>query len=256
MSSASNMRAIIIAAGMGRRLRPYTDDRPKCMLDFGGKTLLERQLEAYRTCGITDISVVRGFKKEKVDVSGVKYYENPDYENNNILNSLFYAEREIVGDVIVSYSDILFDADIPQRLMQSPRLISIAVDIDWRAYYVGRTDHPIEEAESVVFDVGKDVVTIGKFRATDRPIDGEFIGMMRLSPRGADVLKRHFARAKTMFWDKPFQRAAKFQVAYLTDMIQEMVDLGVPIHCVTIERGWKEIDTVEDYHNALKAFGS
>ena len=53
---------------------------------------------------------------------------------------------------------------------------------------------------------------------------------------------------------RPFQRAETFQKAYITDMIQEMVDLGVPVHCVIIECGWKEIDTVEDYEKALKEF--
>ena len=78
--------------------------------------------------------------------------------------------------------------------------------------------------------------------------------MMKLSPKGAEVFKRHFHRAKSLFQGKPFQRAKVFEKAYLTDMIQEMADLGVPVHCVIIERGWKEIDTVEDYEKALEAF--
>ena len=78
--------------------------------------------------------------------------------------------------------------------------------------------------------------------------------MMKLTPRGADVFKRHFHRARSAFAGKPFQRAASFEKAYLTDMIQEMSDLGVSVHCVIIERGWKEIDTVEDYRNALREF--
>ena len=59
---------------------------------------------------------------------------------------------------------------------------------------------------------------------------------------------------KKLYWNKPFQRAAIFQKAYLTDMIQELVDIGIKVHCVIIERGWKEIDTVEDYQKALKEF--
>ena len=59
---------------------------------------------------------------------------------------------------------------------------------------------------------------------------------------------------KKHFWNKPFQRAKIFQKAYLTDMIQELVDIGIKVHCVIIERGWKEIDTVEDYRKALIDF--
>ena len=72
--------------------------------------------------------------------------------------------------------------------------------------------------------------------------------------RGAEIFKQHFHRLKKIYWNKPFQRAKIFQKAYLTDMIQELVDIGIKVHCVIIERGWKEIDTVEDYQKALKEF--
>lgn len=254
LMTSSNAKAIVIAAGLGSRLKGYTEEMPKCMLKFGDKTLLERQLEAYRECGINNISVIRGYKKEKIDYPDLRYYENPDYENNNILNSLFYAEEELDGNVVVAYSDILFDAAVVKRLLESQADISIVVDIDWRGYYVGRMDHPIEEAENVVFNADNEVVKIGKILTEKDDVHGEFIGMMKFTPRGADIFKRHFHRAREMFWDKPYQRAPVFQKAYITDIIQDMADLGVPIHCVIIERGWKEIDTVEDYEKALKEF--
>jgi len=251
---ASNEKALIIAAGMGNRLQPLTEDKPKCMLDFGGKTLLQRQIEAYNACGITNIAVIRGYQKEKINYEGLRYYENTDYQNNNILGSLFYAEHELDGHIIISYSDILFESQVVQRLLQSDHDISIVVDIDWRGYYVGRIDHPIEEAENVIFDANNNVVQIGKILASEHDVHGEFIGMLRLSPKGAAVLKKHFHQAKTLHEGKSFQRATEFKKAYLTDMIQQMVDFGVSIHCVIIERGWKEIDTVEDYKNALREF--
>ena len=251
---ASNTKALIIAAGMGSRMKAHTRDLPKCMLNFGGKTLLERQLEAYGDCGIKDISLIRGYKKEKINYPDITYYYNPNYESNNILNSLFYAEPAISGHTVISYSDILFESAVVKRLLEAEHDISIVVDIDWKQYYVGRRDHPIEEAENVVFDANNNVVEIGKILTDKHDVHGEFIGMMKLTPRGAEIFKRHFHRSKALFWEKPFQRAAVFAKAYLTDMIQEMVDLGVSVHCVIIKRGWKEIDTVEDYENALKEF--
>ncbi len=251
---SSNASAIVIAAGLGSRMESYTDDKPKCMLEFGDKTLLQRQLEAYRACGIADISVIRGYMKDVIDYEGLRYFENPDFENNNILNSLFYAEPALTGHVLCAYSDILFESHVVDRLLESQHDISIVVDIDWRGYYEGRKDHPIEEAENVIFDADSKVIEIGKILTDKNDVHGEFIGMMKFSPQGAEVFKRHFHRAKDMYWDKPFQKAASFQKAYLTDMIQEMVDLGVPIHCVIIEQGWKEIDTIEDYQKALAEF--
>ena len=250
----NNNKALIIAAGLGSRLKKHTENLPKCMLDFGGKTLLQRQLDAYKKNSITDISVIRGYKKEKIKYKGLKYFENTDYKNNNILNSIFYAEDFINGNIIISYSDILFDSTVVKRLLKSNHDISVVVDIDWRGYYVGRKDHPISEAENVIFNSNNEVEKIGKINTGNEEVHGEFIGMIKLTDRGAQIFKEHFHRLRKIYWNKPFQRAKIFQKAYLTDFIQELVDIGIKVHCVIIESGWKEIDTVEDYKKALVGF--
>ena len=252
--SKKNTKALIIAAGLGSRLKKHTENLPKCMLDFGGKTLLQRQLDAYKKNNIKNISLVRGYKKEKINYKGINYFENLDYRNNNILNSIFYAEKVINGSIIISYSDILFDASVVQRALNSDYDISVVVDIDWRGYYVGRKDHPISEAENVIFNSNNEVEKIGKINTGNQEVHGEFIGMVKLSNRGSEIFKEHFNRLKKIYWNKPFQRAKIFQKAYLTDFIQELVDVGVKVHCVIIESGWKEIDTVEDYKKALVGF--
>ena len=250
----NNHKALIIAAGLGSRLKKHTENLPKCMLDFGGKTLLQRQLDAYKNSGVEDISLIRGYKKEKIKYKGIKYFENTDYRNNNILNSIFYAEKVIKGNIIISYSDILFDASVVQRTLDSNHDISVVVDIDWRGYYVGRKDHPISEAENVIFNSNNEVEKIGKINKGNQEVHGEFIGMIKLSDHGTKIFKENFHRLKKIYWNKPFQRAKVFQKAYLTDFIQELVDIGIKVHCVIIESGWKEIDTVEDYKKALVGF--
>jgi len=224
------------------------------MLDFGGKTLLQRQLAAYKESEIEDISLIRGYKKDKIKYKGIKYFENTDYRNNNILNSIFYAEKVINGNIIISYSDILFDSSVVQRTLESNHDISVVVDIDWRGYYVGRKDHPISEAENVIFNSNNEVEKIGKINKGTQEVHGEFIGMIKLSDRGTKIFKENFHRLKKIYWNKPFQRAKIFQKAYLTDFIQELVDMGIKVHCIIIESGWKEIDTVEDYKKALSVF--
>jgi choline kinase/DNA-binding XRE family transcriptional regulator len=250
----SKTKSLIVAAGLGSRLKDHTENTPKCMLDFGGKTLLQRQLSSYKKCGIDDISLVRGYKKNKIDYKDIKYFDNDDFKNNNILNSIFYAEEEINGNIIISYSDILFEPFVVQRALDSDHDISVVVDIDWRDYYIDRKEHPLTEAENVIFNSNNEVVKIGKIASEKEEVHGEFIGMIKLNHRGCEIFKQNFHRVKKFFWNKPFQRAKVFQKAYLTDMIQELVDIGVKVHCVIIERGWKEIDTVEDYKKALIDF--
>jgi len=250
----SKTKALIVAAGLGSRLKNHTKNLPKCMLDFGGKTLLQRQIESYKTSGIENINIIRGYKKNKINYKRLNYFHNPDYKDNNILNSIFYAEKILNGNIIISYSDILFDSHVVKRLLESEHDISVVVDIDWRGYYVNREDHPLSEAENVIFNSNNEVVKIGKIAAEKEEVHGEFIGMIKLNHRGAEIFKQNFHRVKDLYWNKPFQRAKIFQKAYLTDMIQELTDIGIKVHCVIIEKGWKEIDTVEDYQKAIKEF--
>ena len=95
------MKAIILAAGSGTRLKKYTENLPKGMLDFMGKTLIERQIEVYKECGIKDIIIVRGFAADKITYEGVKYYTNKDYANTNMVESLMEAKAEFNDDKLL-----------------------------------------------------------------------------------------------------------------------------------------------------------
>src|SRR5262249_23982542 len=143
-----------------------------------------------------------------------------------------------------------FAPDVVTRLLDSRHDISIVVDTDWRGCYLGRTDHPVAEAENVVLDSQGTMHRVGKNLSGQ--IDGEFIGMMKFTPAGVQLFRESYKRAKALFSGRPFQQAPVFHKAYLTDMLQEMRDCGVTIHCVFIKRGWKEIDTVQDYERALQ----
>ena len=245
-------KAIIIAAGMGKRLNPLTSDIPKCLLKIGDKTIMERQLEALKFCGITDTAVVRGYQGDKINFAGIKYYENTNYQNNNILNSLFYAEPEMDGDFIASYSDILYDKSVVEKLLEDKNDIAVVVDTDWQEYYQGRAKHPLEEAEKVIIRDGK-VFKIGK-HLTIEDSQGEFIGMVKFSEKGAAIFRKEFQRVKNQYWGKPFQKAATFEKAYLTDMLQELIDRGNDIYPVLIQKEWWEMDTEQDLEKVRKIF--
>ena len=165
---------------------------------------------------------------------------------------MFYAEKEMDNEFIASYSDIIFDDEVVRRLKENDGDIVIVVDIDWKGYYEGRTKHPVEEAEKVVFDEDKNAVEIGKIVSNERAVDGEFIGMIKCTKRGAEIFKEYFHKAKKEFYGKPFIRAKTFDQAYLTDFIQYLVNNNVKVKCMPIERGWIEIDTLQDFERAPK----
>ena len=247
------MRAILIAAGMGTRLRPLTENLPKCLAVAGaGRTLFDTQIEALRGCGIEDLIVVRGYKGEQFKRTDVRYIWNHDFEKNNILGSLMKASEEFTDDLLVSYSDIWFEPTIPQALSRVPGDIVLAVDKDWRKTYVGRSDHPLSEAEVVELDPENFVKSIGKIAGQTGAFHAEFIGMMKLSKAGALFLKETYEEVEKKFSGRPFQRAAHFEKAYITDMIQYWVDSGLKIKCHVITGEWREIDTVQDYKNLVQ----
>lgn len=246
------MKAIILAAGMSSRMMELTDDKPKCMIEIGGKTMLQRQIDTFRQCGIDDIIVVRGYMREKIDYAGPKYVYNKNYRRNNILESLMHAESEMNSDIIVSYSDILYDKSVVEKLLKSKADISLIVDTDWRTHYVGRSQHPIEEAENVVVEDGR-ITKIGK-TVNQNEAHGEFIGLTKFSKVGTNTLKSEYNRVKTQLENAPFHEAASLENAYLTDMIQELIDRGYPVVSVNIKGGWIEIDTPGDLQKAREKY--
>jgi len=246
------MKGIIIAAGKGIRLSPLTNSKPKCLLTIGGKTILQRQIETLRECGVNDIVIIRGYKKEMINYPGVRYYYNDNYENNNILASLFYAEKEMKGDFITSYSDILYRKEIVKKLLASKADISIIVDTKWRKVYEGRIEHPVSEAEKVLVEDNR-VIKIGKDPISADETYGEFIGLAKFSAKGAEILKTNYQRVKEEFSGKLFQHEGRmFEKAYLTDIFQELIDRGFTVRNVDIEEGWREVDTVQDYRRVKR----
>jgi len=229
---------------------PLTKDKPKCMLDINGKTLLQRQIEIFKQCGIEDIVVIKGHKKNAINYPGLKYFYNADYQTNNILESMFHAETEMDGEFIVTYSDIWFDKSVVEKLLNSKKDISLIVDRDWQSSYEGRCQHPIEEAEKAIIKDGK-IIKIGK-GLNKNEAHGEFIGLAKFTETGTEILKSIYLIAKNLYSDKPFHESSVFKKAYLTDMIQELIDRGFDVHNVDIEGNWIEIDTHEDYQKALK----
>ncbi|MBI5465420.1 phosphocholine cytidylyltransferase family protein, partial [Candidatus Gottesmanbacteria bacterium] len=241
------------AAGIGNRLKPLTNDGPKCLLKIGGKSIVERQMEIFRSLGLTEIAVVRGYKKEKIHFPDLTYFENDDYENNNILHSLFCARDFMDGPFVFTYSDIVYDHGVVKKLLSHPADIGIVVDTHWRKTYVGRTKHPIAEAELVMVDKRGRVTKIGKDVVTPNEAHGEFIGLAKFSTKGAKILTKEFKRLVAKYrkrQNQAFQHAKEFKKAYLTDMIQELVDRGYGVYSVEIKGGWREIDTDEDLEKA------
>src|SRR2546426_393626 len=134
------MKAIILAAGRGTRLSKYTANLPKCMLEFAGKTLIQRQVDTLRSCGIKDIVVIKGYMPDAINLEGVKSFINNNFATTNMVHTLFCAEKELVGDVIISYSDIVYEKRVLKKIINDNSDMCVAVDTKWKDYWKARYD--------------------------------------------------------------------------------------------------------------------
>jgi choline kinase len=252
-------KVIVIAAGRGKRLGPHTEERPKCLVDVGGRSILDWQLRALRGVGVDDVVLIRGYRAAELSEGaealhpGARFVDNPDWETNNILLSLAHALDELDGPVYLTYSDIIFTPVVTRALADAEGDACLVIDRLFRDIYVGRTEHPLEEGEVSNLDERGMVKRVGKKSLPADQAFGEFIGLMKLSAEGTRWLRDAIVDAQARYAgreDEPYQRAARFRNAYLTDALQELIDAGRPFVPVAIDGQWREIDTGQDLERA------
>ena len=244
------MKAIILAAGKGTRLGHYTKDIPKGMLQFKGKSLIEHQVEIYHKCGIDDIIIITGYKAEKIKIPNVRYFFNKDYETTNMVESLFCAEKEFNEDIVVSYADILFETEVLKRLIKHKSDIVVTTDIGWKEYWKARHGDIMKDAESLVFAEDGRIIEIGKPDPEVEDMHARYVGLIKFTRKGLEVTKKIYHEAKSKYWGKPWQTSSVFQKAYMTDLLQAIIDSEAKVYPLKIEKGWLEFDTIEDYEKA------
>jgi phosphoenolpyruvate phosphomutase len=247
-------RAVILAAGFEPQLMPLISDRPKAMLEIKGRTILERQVESLRRCGVRDVIVVRGYRKERIDLPDVRYVDNDRYAETGEVHSLFGAEPHLDRPFVLLYGDIIFEPAILVRLLQTRADVAVVVDRafhdTWRAGHAMPpgpldlvvTETPPNGRRFVAPEGGSRVLRIGP----DVPPDdahGEFIGMALFSARGAETLR-------AVRTEVAASRAEGLERASVTHILQAMIDRGHPVVAVDVHKGWMEIDTIEDYRRA------
>jgi len=156
------MKAIILAAGEGKRLRPLTNDIPKCLVKLFGKSILERQIEIYKKSNVTEIVIISGYKREKIQIPNIQEYHNKNFDSTNMLETLFCAENELKDSVIISYGDIIFEKKILDLLINSKEDFSVIIDKKWKEYWFTRMDEPVKDAESLKLDSNDFIIDISK----------------------------------------------------------------------------------------------
>ncbi len=242
------MKAIILAAGQGTRLKKYTENLPKGMLSFMGKTIIERQIETYRLCGIKDISIVTGFAADKISYENVKYYHNSRFAETNMVESLLSAKDEFNDDVIVSYSDIVFEKSMLEGMIDSESDFACAVDDNWKKYWEIRYGKIDFDTESLRIDKDDNIIELGLENPPIEQIDARYVGLLKFSRDGLRYIVDTMEKAYREYEDKPWQQSGKtVRKAYMTDLLNSVIESGEKVKAIRFNNGWLEFDTNEDY---------
>lgn len=232
-------QAIIVAAGVGSRLRPLTDDRPKSIIEVDGQSMLRRSIQLMIEHGINDIAVVVGYRKEMIMEHirdfPVTFFYNPFYRITNNMASLWFASPFIKGDFIYSHSDVVYDVTLLTMLVEDERENVLLVE---------KKECGAEEMKVQVKD--------GRLVASSKEIPreesfGEWTGLASFS---ADF------GAKLMETISHLIEQGQ-QMAYDTLAFTRIVEQGHVIEITSFTSlPWIEIDSIEDLNQAHELFAS
>ena len=226
------MRAIVLAAGMGTRLKPLTHNCPKCLVTLNGKTLIDYQLDALESVGVEDVVVVVGAKAEQVRAhcgDRVRYVENNEFSTTNSIYSLYLASDELCEEVFLLNCDIIFDSSVLKKILEAPQGNVLAVDT--------KIDRVLGEM-NVCFDSEGKVIEISKNIEPARA-QAQSVQLVKFDSSGAKDLRKEVKRLITIGNLKTFHTEAYGPILQSAGIFA--ADVG---GCA-----WGEIDNLEDYNH-------
>ena len=244
------MRIIILAAGEGSRLMPYTKNKPKCMVEIFGKPIIEYQLDIFKNLKLNDITIIGGYKCKKINYPNIRLIENSNFKKTNMVYSLMCARDLLDGsdDVIITYGDIIFENKVFKSIYNSKFDFSTTIDKDWINLWSLRMSNPLNDAETLKISNGK-IIEIGEKPKNFEEIEGQYMGLIKVKASKVKELVRHW----DLLNDNTFSKQ-NINNMFFTSFLQNLINAGYDIHSIPISNGWLEIDTIEDLNNYEKLY--
>lgn len=245
------MKAIILAAGQGSRLKDLTMNKPKCMVEYQGKPIIRYLLDVFKSCKLNDISIIAGYKHNILSSytkdHNIRYYLNNDFAITNMVYTLFCAREELTGDIIISYSDIIYKQEVLESLINSEAGISVVVDLKWKELWLQRMEDPLKDAETLKIDDNNNIIELGKKPRSYADIQGQYIGLIKISANTVDkVVAFYNTLDKSAIYD-----GKNFNNMFMTSFIQLIIDNLMPVKAVFTSGGWLEVDQPSDLHTTM-----
>ena len=219
-----------MAAGIGKRLHALNIKKPKCLISIGSTTLIRRSVNLLVSKGISDITVVVGYKSDLIHNelnNDVAYFENPDFQTTNSIKSLWYAKDLLEGDVLLLNGDLYYEHDILDYAINQTNPVVMLADstrIDKADYRFGFS--------------GNQINRFGK-HLTNQETDGEYVGIVRIDQCFIKTFKQTLEKMIT---------AGKSNI-WWEDVLYSFIAEQIPIHYFDVAGTfWSEVDTLQDYN--------
>ena len=231
------MRAIILTAGRGSRMGSLTSEQPKCLTPIAGRSLLDWQLAALRTAGLSEIALVRGYQAECLQPDGCTFFENPAWGETNMVTTLACAREWLERhDCLVSYSDIVYHPDILVQLVNHPGDLVISYDQRWLSLWRERFVNPLDDAETFRRDARGLLTGIGDRTETLEEVQGQYMGLIKITPAG-------WQHICTLLAGLPPSEGNRLD---MTSLFQRLLRDGVEINVTSVNGRWCEVDCEND----------
>jgi phosphoenolpyruvate phosphomutase len=246
-SQDKGVSAIVLAASRGSALGPLTEERPKCMVEIRGQPLLRRLVGTLRDAGIREIAVVRGYRKEAVDIPSITAFDNDDYATTGEAVSLRCAAERLAGKCLIAYGDILFRRYILDLLLGAGGDIVVAVDALWRdrvGESVGRVRDLVKASRPFspkFLDDGPIALRRMGPDLAPTAADGEWVGLAALSAQGAEVVRAELDAMRT---------DGTLASAGLPQLFSRIAERGHPVNVVYVAGHWLDVDDAFDLAKA------
>ena len=244
--SSNSTKVIVLVAGQGTRLRPLTDNKPKALVKFIDKAIIDYQISAYHKNNLKDIYLVTGYKHEMFNHLEIAKVYNENYLTTNMVASLYKARHLFDGEnnILISYGDIIFESDVVTKMISDvSNNISIIYDLNWLKLWSQRMENPLADVESFSLDENNDLIELGNEVNDIKKIEGQYIGMIHVRK---DFAPHFFELYENALKSGLQINGINIPNLFMTSYLQHLIDNGVKVRGIPIHGGWLEIDSVED----------
>ncbi len=241
------MRVVFLAAGKSTRMYKRIK-KNKCLIKVNKKPLIKYLIEEVKNAGINKISVVTGFrssylKKELKDQKNIDYIFNKKYNSTEMLYSLILGLKKYNTDIIISYSDILFNKEIIKKIIKNhTKNITLPILKNWKRIWKIRNMDPLKDGETLFINKRKYLKSIGDRIKNLNSIKYQYMGLI-LIPK--NQRKRVISAYKEIKKDKKM---------HATNFLNYLIYKKFLINSVIFNKGWYEFDNYEDYVNYKKKY--